>query len=224
MTWVKICGTTDLEDALVAVEAGADAVGFVFYEKSPRRVAVETVRNIVDQLPEEVEKVGVFVNEPPEHVSEIAHQTGLTAVQFHGEEYRSPERYAIDHNSYLCIPAEWVANAWEEKDRALGFFNALPRNLRAILLDSSTRDSRGGTGKAFNWRDAKTYVSLMNSTGRRVVVAGGLRPDNVNDAMEILTPWGVDVVSGVEAWPGKKDPKKVKAFVKAVREMDRKVG
>lgn len=215
---------TNLEDALVAVDAGADAVGFVFYEKSPRCVTVETAREIVEKLPESVEKVGVFVNESPERVSAMADGAGLTAVQFHGDEYQKPEMYVLERASYLCIPAKWVTVTWRKKDKAIGSFMALPKNLRAIVLDSSSPDNRGGTGKAFDWRDARLYVSLMNKGDQRIVVAGGLGPDNVTKAMKILHPWGVDVVSGVEASLGKKDPEKVRAFVRAVREMDRKVG
>jgi phosphoribosylanthranilate isomerase len=222
MTWIKICGMTNLEDALVAVEAGADAVGFVFYEKSPRKIAVEAAREICSELPENVEKIGVFVNELPERVSEVADRVGLTAVQFHGDEYQKPEMYVLDWKSFLCIPAEWVAVTWKKKGKAVGSFMALPKNLSAIVLDSGTRERRGGTGRPFNWRDAKIWVSLMNKSQQNVVVAGGLTPDNVGEAIGILKPWGVDVVSGVEARPGKKDPEKVRAFVRAVREIDRK--
>jgi len=223
MTWVKICGMTNLEDALVAVEAGADAVGFVFYEKSPRCVTVETAREIVGKLPEKVEKIGVFVNESPAQVSAIAGNVGLTAVQFHGDEHLNPEMYAIDRRVFLCIPAEWVAVAWRKRGKAIGSFMALPKNLGGIMLDSGAGGQRGGTGKPFSWREARVWVSLMN-VETPVVIAGGLTSANVSEAIGILKPWGVDVVSGVEAMPRKKDPEKVRAFVKAVREIDRKVG
>jgi phosphoribosylanthranilate isomerase len=212
---------TNLEDALAAVEAGADAVGFVFYEKSPRKIGVDAAREIVEKLPEGLEKVGVFVNERPERVSAIADEVGLTAVQFHGDEHQNPAMYATDRRAFLCIPADWVAMTWREKDQIFGSFVALPKNLGAVMLDSSTSEQRGGTGKPFNWGDAKAYVSLASQV-HPVVIAGGLRPDNVAEAIGTLNPWGVDVVSGVEARPGKKDPEKVRAFVKAVREMDRK--
>jgi phosphoribosylanthranilate isomerase len=222
MTWVKICGMTNLEDALVAVEAGADAVGFVFYEKSPRNVTVEAAREIVEKLPGSVEKVGVFVNEGPERVSAIAGEVGLTAVQFHGDEHQNPEMFAINRKSFYCIPADWVAMSWQKKGKAFGSFMALPKNLGAVMLDSGTsQQQRGGTGRAFDWREAKAWVSALGQL-YPIVIAGGLTPENVGDAMEILKPWGVDVVSGVEARPGKKDPEKVRAFVRAVRETDRK--
>lgn len=221
MTWIKICGTTNLEDALVAVEAGADAVGFVFYAKSPRNIGVEAARKIVAKLPERVEKIGVFVNEVPMRVSEIAVEAGLTAVQFHGDEHQRPEMYAVDERSFLCIPAEWVAVTWRKRGNAIGAFMAFPKNLAAIVLDSGTTSQRGGTGKPFDWREATTWVSAIGQM-HPVVIAGGLTAGNVTEAIEILKPWGVDVVSGVEAKPGKKDPEKVRAFVKAVREKDRK--
>jgi phosphoribosylanthranilate isomerase len=221
MTWVKICGMTNLEDALVAVEAGADAVGFVFYEKSPRRISVEAAREIVEKLPEGVEKVGVFVNEASERVLAVAEDVGLTAVQFHGDEYQNPEMYAIDRRAFLCIPAAWVAVTWRKRGKAVGSFMALPRNLGAIMLDSGTSKQRGGTGKPFDWREARAWVSAMNQL-HPVVIAGGLNTDNVGEAIAILKPWGVDVASGVEMTPGKKDPEKVRAFVKAVRDADLK--
>lgn len=221
MTWVKICGMTNLEDALVAVEAGADAVGFVFYEKSPRNVSVETARKIVEKLPAGVEKVGVFVNEPPEKVTEVADDAGLTAVQFHGDEYRSPERYAVGGKSYFGMPVTEILG--EMRGQTAGFeIPQLPK-ASGILLDSGTKDQRGGTGKTFAWGEARALV-LGLSQRYPVIIAGGLTPSNVGWAADFLHPWGVDVVSGVEASPGKKDPEKVRAFVRAVREMDRKVG
>jgi phosphoribosylanthranilate isomerase len=221
MTWIKICGTTNLEDALVAVEAGADALGFVFYEKSPRNITVEAAREIVEKLPQGVEKVGVFVNEPPDRVSAIADEVGLTAVQFHGDEHKNEKMYATDRKAFLCIPAKWVAMTWKKEGKALGSFMALPKNLGGIMLDSTTSDQRGGTGRAFDWREAQPWVSVMTQL-HPVVLAGGVKPDNVSKAIAILKPWGVDVASGVEARPGKKDPEKVRAFVRAVRETDRK--
>jgi phosphoribosylanthranilate isomerase len=220
MTWVKICGMTNLEDALVAVEAGADAVGFVFYEKSPRYVSVEAVREIVAKLPSKVEKVGVFVNERPERVSAMADDAGLTAVQFHGDEYRSPERYAVGGKVFFSLP---VVDILRDMRGQSGIFG-LPRlpKIAGILLDSGTQELRGGTGKTFAWGEAYPFVSVLKRL-HPVVIAGGLTPSNVGWAAGFLKPWGVDVASGVEARPGKKDADKVRAFVRAVREMDRKV-
>ncbi len=220
MTWVKICGMTNLEDALVAVEAGADAVGFVFYEKSPRCVSVETAREIVSKLPENVEKVGVFVNEPPERVSAMADDAGLTAVQFHGDEYQNPEKYCVGGKVFFSLPAFEILR---ELDGPIGSFTfpKFPKS-SGILLDSGTQELRGGTGRTFAWGEARWLVQGLTRV-HPVVIAGGLTPSNVAWAAGFLKPWGVDVASGVEASPGKKDPEKVRAFVRAVREMDRKV-
>jgi len=210
---------TNLEDALVAVEAGADAVGFVFYEKSPRCVSVEMVRELVRKLPDHVEKVGVFVNESIENVSAIADNAGLTAVQFHGDEYRNPERYSLRTKVFFSLP---VIDILRELRGQSGFLGLPHFPKRAtILLDSGTQEQRGGTGKAFAWGEAHSFVSVLKKL-HPVIIAGGLTSANVEWAAGYLKPWGVDVVSGVEACPGRKDPEKVRAFVRAVREMDRK--
>jgi phosphoribosylanthranilate isomerase len=220
MTWVKICGMTNLEDALVAVDAGADAVGFVFYEKSPRCVTAETAREICAKLPGSVEKVGVFVNESPERVSEVAHRAGLTAAQLHGDEYKNPRPYLNGGKIFFALPVAQMLNNLTEP---IGEFRVpkLPES-STILLDSGFPEKRGGTGKTFAWAEARWLVSQLMRQ-HPVVIAGGLTASNVTRAAEFLKPWGVDVVSGVEASPGKKDPEKVRAFVRAVRECDRKV-
>lgn len=220
MTWVKICGITNLEDALVAVDAGADAVGFVFYEKSPRFVSVESARQICSNLPERIDKIGIFVNEAPERVSAIAHQVGLTAVQFHGDEWKNPLRYSVDRDSFFCLPMLEIARDPLTAMHSLRNVESFP-NLAGFLLDSGTGEKRGGTGQTFPWGDALSFSSLK--TLRRIVIAGGLTPSNVGHAVEYLEPFGVDVVSGVEERPGKKDPEKVRAFVRAVREYDARV-
>lgn len=217
MTWVKICGITNLEDALVAVEAGADALGFVFYEKSQRYVEPEQVRQIVSKLPGSIEKVGVVVNETEDRICAIADQAGLTAAQMHGDDEdprvadlvvaRRPLKVLAGISMRHPKPEGW-AMMWEQD------------NLYAFLVDSGGSAKLGGTGEPFDWstslRSLNTIKTLSN-----LVLAGGLNPSNVVDAMEIAHPWGVDVSSGVEAKPGKKDPQKVRAFVKAVREADK---
>jgi phosphoribosylanthranilate isomerase len=221
MTWVKICGMTNLEDALVAVEAGADAVGFVFYEKSPRCVTVETARKIVEKLPEGVEKVGVFVNEQADFICAVADRTGIATVQMHGDnedphvadlivERHPNARVLAAISMYRPNPQGW-AMMWH------------PQSVRAFLVDSGSSAKHGGTGEPFDWKGAVPVLDDIRTIGK-VIAAGGLTSANVAEAIEILQPWGVDVVSGVEAAPGRKDPEKVRAFVKAVREMDRKVG
>lgn len=224
MTWVKICGTTNLEDALTAVEAGADAVGFVFYEKSPRNITVEAARAIVEKLPEGVEKVGVFVDQSAEQVAGIADRAGLSAVQIYpdqtGEGAGSVGDFIqnIRRRLFVAIPGERVTS-----EDGFGFFlsNEFLSRTSAVFLDSGNSRRPGGTGKRFDWGSAAEPVRMMGKTVP-VVIAGGLTVGNVAEAIEILGPWGVDVASGVEARPGKKDPEKVRAFVKAVRDMDRK--
>ena len=202
MTWVKICGTTSLEDAMVAVEAGADAVGFVFYEKSPRFVTAEQVREIVKELPRGVETVGVFLKEDPERVEEIAELAGVSAVQLHGSRGAWP---VTEKKVFVAVPAgELMASVGN-----------MPPNVSAVFADSSN-----GTGGAFDWDEARTGVRAVMRYFP-VVVAGGLTAENVAEMMAVLEPWGVDVVSGVELFPGRKHPEKVRAFVAAVRRADR---
>jgi phosphoribosylanthranilate isomerase len=219
MTWVKICGMTNLEDALVAVDAGADAVGFVFYEKSPRCVTLETAREIVEKLPEGIEKVGVFVDSKVENARNIFRQVGLTMVQVYGETI--DEWYAWYESDEMklmwAVPGSVLKN---EVFRSLGSYQ---KRITALLVDSGRGDRPGGTGLPFDWEGEKIGIWHLG-TRVPIVVAGGLTPGNVKDAMSVLAPWGVDVVSGVEASPGTKDPEKVRAFVRAAREMDRRVG
>jgi phosphoribosylanthranilate isomerase len=243
MTWVKICGMTNLEDALVAVDAGADAVGFVFYEKSPRYVSVETAREIVARLPESVEKIGVFVGEHANWIETLlrVRLTG-TQVYFTGKASdgtgKGAKAIGIDllptkFRSIMAFPISLFQDpAAEISSMAVQFGGSKKRLEKPIpeglfdtfLLDSGSVQQPGGTGKSFDWLKAGPISESMRTNGLNLVVAGGLRPDNVGEAIEILKPWGVDVASGVEAHPGKKDPQKVRAFVRAVREMDKKAG
>ena len=219
MTWVKICGMTNLEDALVAVEAGADAVGFVFYEKSPRCVSVEMVREIVAKLPANVEKVGVFVNEEEDTICDFADRAGLTAIQMHGD----GEDPHVADLVVKRMPGVSIMAAVSMRHSAPSAWAMMwdPGSVRAFLVDSGDSSKYGGTGEVFDWVAA---VSVVDDIKRlfKVVAAGGLTPGNVEQAIETLKPWGVDVVSGVEARPGKKDAEKVRAFVRAVREIDRR--
>jgi len=242
MTWVKICGITNLEDALTAVEAGADALGFVFHEKSPRNVAPETVREIVSQMPANIEKVGVFVGNNPKNFLELVHDLGLTGSQLHfGPQVGSVNgttAYGLGcfppgFKSYWSMPAEWFI---ESEDSASHFISSAVRAaermqshpggdkllnfFQTIFLDSGSLQQPGGTGVAFDWQKAAPIVERLKQVVK-VVVAGGLNPANVTEAIHILKPWGVDVSSGVESTPGKKDPEKVCAFVSAVRKAER---
>jgi phosphoribosylanthranilate isomerase len=218
MTWIKICGTTNLEDALTAVDAGADALGFVFYEKSPRKIDLESAREIVKKLPRKIEKVGVFVNEPVEKILDAVAQAGLTAVQLHGAESRQPEFIEAlnvgrdDLKLFLVMPP---AELGGESNIGGG------SGISAVFFDSGTAQVPGGTGKTFDWKTAVSGIRAI-SKKLKVVVAGGLNSTNVADAIRILEPWGVDVVSGVETRPGKRDPMKVRAFIDAVRKLEKK--
>ncbi len=231
MTWVKICGITNLEDAQTAVEAGADALGFVFYERSPRKIEPEAAREIVQQLPEKIEKVGVFVDMLQDRLTEIVNEVGLGTLQCRlrpkgaaspegkgGFQHRirmlmplSASRLIEDEKRLQALTAEFVRMAESRKP---------PKGFDSILLDSTTPGQPGGTGRTFDWKRIAPLVHAMNKSVK-VVAAGGLTPENIAEAMRILHPWGVDVSSGVEASAGKKDPAKVRAFVTAVREADR---
>ena len=218
MTWIKICGTTNFEDALTAVDAGADALGFVFYEKSPRKIDPETAGKITAKLTPGIEKVGVFVDEPVESILLTMAQAGLSAAQLHGDQYRKPGiiqrlKSAPDFRVFLVVPADKISGPDWHKSRGLG--------VSAVFFDSGTPQLPGGTGRIFDWKTAAPTIEAIGKDVN-VVVAGGLNSTNVADAIRILRPWGVDVASGVEARPGKKDPEKVHAFVEAVRQADKK--
>ena len=219
MTWIKICGMTNLEDALVAVEAGADAVGFVFYEKSPRCVNVDTVQGICSRLPQSVEKVGVFVGEAPESIAETVRQCELDIAQiYQGPSLALTDEFFRDF-PFRVIPA--VSIGLINEDEVAGFHVAKSERQKivAALIDSGSAGRPGGTGTTFDWQ---SISSLANGIDLKLIVAGGLTAENVGNAIGILKPWGVDVASGVESRPRKKDPEKVRAFVSAVRETDRK--
>ncbi len=244
MTWVKICGMTNLEDALVAVEAGADAVGFVFYERSPRCVTVETAREIVGKLPEGVEKVGVFVDADCSTWADAMTTARLTAVQHYlplkpdvesHQKVVTTSRFARIPKFFVSFPMSLFIEAGAPLDQLgadLKHFRddapgprPLPEDVfDTFFLDSGGGNGPGGSGKTFDWARAGRLAEQMKRDRLKLVVAGGLTSENVVEAIETLQPWGVDVVSGVEASPGKKDAEKVRAFVKAVRDIDRKVG
>ena len=224
MTWVKICGITNLEDALTAVEAGADALGFVFYEKSPRRIAPEVVRQLIAQLPAAPEKIGVFAGDSIQQCADLATACGLGGIQVHlsplgpcsfgaNMEFRAVAS-AKPMKVYVAFPISCLIEGRRDVD--------LREPFDTIFLDSGTPERPGGTGQVFDWEKAAPVVQSV-SRKVKVVVAGGLTPTNVADAMRILKPWGVDVASGVEISPGKKDPEKVRAFIAAVREAEKRI-
>ncbi len=197
--FVKVCGTTSEEDALLAVAVGADAVGFVL-APSPRQVAIERVRDIVARLPPDVLTVGVFRDAAPEQVVEAVHRGRLKSAQLHGHERPEDTQYVHER-----VPI--VFKAFAAGDPAVR--TAAEHGADAILLDAA----RPGSGRVFDW--TLTEDAPVNL---RLVVAGGLTPENVGDAISRINPWGVDVLTGVEAAPGRKDPRRLRAFVAAARQ------
>jgi phosphoribosylanthranilate isomerase len=203
MVRIKICGITNLEDALLAAELGADALGFIFYPKSPRKVAPAEARAIIAKLPPLVATVGVFVDEDAAAVRELASRLGLDWVQLHGQE--PPE--------YCRSLGRRVIKGFRIQDQhSLSSLAAYRGAAQALLLDTYQKGQIGGTGETFNWalaREAQKYGPI--------ILAGGLKPDNVAQAIAAAQPQAVDVASGVETEPGKKDPEKLKRFFAAVR-------
>jgi phosphoribosylanthranilate isomerase len=201
-TRVKICGITNAADGRAAVEAGADAIGFIFYEKSPRYVALETAAEISKILPPFIMRVGVFVNAPEEFVTRAIADCGLTMLQFHGDE--TPE-YCNQFG--LMSMKAFRVHGPETLEQ-------IPKyETDAYLLDAFSSTTLGGTGEKFNW----DLAVAAQQFGKPIFLAGGLTSGNVADAIRQVRPFGVDVSSGVERTPGKKDHKKVKAFVAAAR-------
>ncbi len=202
MARVKICGITNVDDALQAVACGADALGFVFYERSPRNVTPEQAQAIVSQLPPFVTTVGLFVNRAAEPIRQTMTDCGLDVAQLHGADGAG----LAELTPIRCLPAISV------KDEAsLSVMEG--QQASAWLLDAYVPGEYGGTGKTFNW-------ALACEAARRypIILAGGLTAENVADAVRTVQPYGVDVSSGVEAVPGRKDPQKVAAFIRAAKE------
>jgi phosphoribosylanthranilate isomerase len=201
-TRVKICGITNVADAQAAVEAGADAIGFIFYEKSPRFVSIETAAEISKQLPPFLMRVGVFVNAPEEFIFRAMSEIGLSMLQFHGHE--TPE-YCVQFG-LMSMKAFPMRN--EESLKEIPNYQT-----EAYLLDAFMENALGGTGKTFNWDLAVEAQKF----GKPIFLSGGLTPENVAEAVRKVKPFAVDVSSGVETSPGKKDAEKVKAFIAAVK-------
>jgi phosphoribosylanthranilate isomerase len=203
MTRVKVCGITNLEDALAALDAGADMLGFNFYPRSPRYVSPLESRKIIERLPAAVSCVGVFVNEPsPADVERVAREAGLGAVQLHGDE--TPE-YCRSLRGLTTIKALRVGADYNLE-------SAAAFDTDAVLLDAYVAGARGGTGHTFDW----TLATLTRERVPRLFLAGGLNPDNVGSAVAAVRPYAVDVCSGVETSPGRKSPELMRRFVKAV--------
>jgi phosphoribosylanthranilate isomerase len=222
--FVKICANTNLEDSLLAAELGADAVGFVF-APSARQVTAQQVAAITPHLPQAVEKVGVFTTRDADEILAAAKEAGLTAVQLHSD--FDPELVeAVSAGSQGALKVLQVLAISADVDTV-----ALPRALievlrhgsvSAVLLDAAHGGASGGTGRTFDWsRTATAVQSAQQETGGRVMIAGGLRAENLAAAIAAFAPWGVDVASGVESSPGRKDAGRLKQFLAAARPSSR---
>jgi phosphoribosylanthranilate isomerase len=198
---IKICGITSMEDAVMAYAYGADALGFIFYEKSPRYVSPETAMHVIRNLPDDISKVGVFVNHDTHAVREIYDFCGLDLIQLHGDE--SPQ-YCNEFPQSILIKAISPVNA--EDIGIVGGYN-----VKAIMIDARESGLYGGTGKKCNWE----LAAKLKDT-RALVLSGGLNAGNILEAIKTVSPHAVDVNSGVELSPGKKDPRKVQTMIETV--------
>jgi phosphoribosylanthranilate isomerase len=201
-TKIKICGLTSVADALAAAEAGADMIGLMFYEGSPRHITIATAAEISRALPPFVLKVGVFVNPEESQVLEAIAACGLNLLQFHGDETSD----FCTQFGLMSVKALRVRDA-ESLNQLANF------QTDAFLLDAHSKSGLGGTGEKFNW----DLAIVAQKFGKPIFLAGGLTPENVVDAVKKVNPFAVDVSSGVESAPGKKDAAKVRAFIAAVR-------
>lgn len=188
---VKICGITNREDAEIAIEAGASALGFNFYPPSPRAITAEAARRVIDGAPPGILKIGIFVNQQPANIARTMEEADLDVAQVIGLPPAGMRYWEVHH-----VGPEFSGGE-------------LPKSeAEAFLLDTASATLAGGTGRAFDWTRARI-------AGKRIVIAGGLGPDNVAEAIRRCRPWGVDACSRLESSPGRKDPEKVKAFVTA---------
>jgi phosphoribosylanthranilate isomerase len=203
MVKVKICGITNLDDARHAATCGADALGFVFFPGSPRCITPEAARSIIADLPPLLTTVGLFVNEATQRIRDIADFCGLDVLQLHGDE--APEDCRLSPHRVL--------KALRVKDAA-SLLGHEQYQVAALLLDAWVAGAYGGTGESFNWQ-----LAAHVAKARPVLLAGGLTPENVAEAVRTVRPYGVDVSSGVELSPGRKDPQKVADFIAAVRRL-----
>jgi phosphoribosylanthranilate isomerase len=204
MVKIKVCGITSLDDALAAVDLGADALGFNFYSRSPRYLSPAQARQIIEKIPSFILTVGIFVNvDQPQTVGELATEAGVGAIQLHGEE--SPE-YVRMLDEFQLIKALRVGPDFKPQD-------VLKYPVNAILLDAFSPQAHGGTGHRFDWNIAKDTVPCTS----QLYLAGGLNAENVAQAIAFVGPYAVDVCSGVESAPGRKDLARLRAFISAVR-------
>ena len=203
MVKVKICGITNIEDALTSTEAGCDALGFIFYKKSPRYISPQEAKAVIRALPKNVIKIGVFVNAREDYIRRIAKYCGLNMLQFHGDE---SSEFCAKFKGYKIIKAFRIKSKEDTKD-------IFRYRVFAYLFDTKLRSKFGGTGLRFNW----SLVRHIDGLRRPVFLSGGLSAQNVLKAIETLHPDWVDVSSSVELKPGKKDRKKVNRFIQTVK-------
>lgn len=216
-TWVKICGNTNIQDANLAAGLGADALGFIF-SPSPRRITPIDASRIIAHLDPTIETIGVFVNQAASVILATARRAGLSGVQLHGDEdpknvgtlLALARRERMELKVYKAVRMSTIDNsfAWDADASKM---------LAGMVLDSGTPIQRGGTGRSFDWDEAAPLVRVL-SRRSKVIIAGGLNPGNAARALSLFNPFGLDVVSGVEREPGKKDPEKLRAFFEAVHE------
>jgi phosphoribosylanthranilate isomerase len=211
-TWIKICGTTSLEDALSSIEAGADALGFIFAE-SKRRILPENAQKIIRELPSGIEKIGVFLDAGAHGIRDVVREVELTGIQMHGEGEFPPEVYSyLPEDRRDGLRKIKTVIVWKGFEIRFDSYAAVPGVVDTWLLDSGA-----GSGKTFDWETARKQLGERRG---QFVIAGGLTPENVVEAIRVFKPWGVDVVTGVEREPGRKDPEKLRAFIAAVRKAE----
>jgi phosphoribosylanthranilate isomerase len=224
--WIKICANTNRDDAQLAAELGADALGFVF-APSKRRVTAAEVAKITPHLPKGVERVGVFPSLAAEEIADAAEEAGLNAVQLHGGVNLDLLRQLhsiFDGRVKLIQTVHWDVGGDSAGAAVAQHLQVIAAEglVDRVLIDSSVGSATGGTGVSFDWDDARSTLAEF-SGGLKVIVAGGLRPANVAEAIQCLNPWGVDVASGVEESPGKKSPAKLATFIQAARNANTKI-
>lgn len=204
MTFIKICGITNFQDAVAAVDAGADMLGFNFYEPSPRYITPQNAGEIIERLPPSILSVGVFVNEPLEVVKSVANESGIAALQLHGDE--SPE-YCRELARDRFVIKTFSASTEVDVELIKAY------KVEAVMLDTSDPRLRGGTGRTFDWSIARAVSESIP----KLFLAGGLSPENIAEAIETVRPYAVDACSALEDTPGHKNHERMRAFVTSVR-------